>query len=202
MSRSGYRVRLENGLKLDLNRLARRGFVKRGAATGPVGICWTSSYWGEVASARIWADMSGERHGWLRIETGKLNQSLTLLAEPRHYGGRQWYFICPVTNRRASVVWKPPGASRFCCRQTWGRQVAYASQFFCSSDRLWQAKSKIKSRLIADLDPDEWEFPPKPKWMRWHTYRRHEHRFDRLEDKLDLEISGALARLLRSGISV
>src|SRR6267142_1338299 len=22
----------------------------------------------------------------------------------------------------------------------------------------------------AELDPDEWDFPPKPKWMRWATY--------------------------------
>ena len=28
-------------------------------------------------------------------------------------------------------------------------------------------------RLIADLDPDEWDLPPKPKWMRWATYNRY-----------------------------
>jgi hypothetical protein len=28
-------------------------------------------------------------------------------------------------------------------------------------------QAKIKARLIADLDPDEWDLPPKPKWMRW-----------------------------------
>jgi hypothetical protein len=22
-------------------------------------------------------------------------------------------------------------------------------------------------------DPDEWDLPPKPKWMRWHTYNRY-----------------------------
>jgi hypothetical protein len=26
-----------------------------------------------------------------------------------HFGGRQWYFMCPVRNRPASVLWKPSG---------------------------------------------------------------------------------------------
>jgi hypothetical protein len=41
MPRPLQRVRLESGFKLDLNRLARRGFIKPGAITGPVGIVWT-----------------------------------------------------------------------------------------------------------------------------------------------------------------
>lgn len=202
MSRSGYRVRLENGLKLDLNHLARAGLVHRGKSSLSKGIRWTSSYWGEIARGRIAADMRGPSYGSFWIEIGTLKQRISLVAQPRHYGGRQWYFVCPVTNRRTSVLWKPPGALRFSSRQTWGRQVAYTSQFLSRTDRIWRAKGKIKLRLIADLDPDEWELPPKPKWMRWRTYRRHEDRFDRLEHVLDLEISGTLARLLRSGISV
>jgi hypothetical protein len=146
--------------------------------------------------------MSATGSGSFCIQIGNSNQTISLVAEPRHFGGRQWYFVCPVTNRRASVLWKPPGATRFCSRQTWGRQVAYTSQFLSCTDRLWQAKGRIKSRLIASLDPEEWDFPPKPKWMRWQTYRSWEVRFDRIEAKLDAEISCAVARLLRSGIAV
>ena len=41
-------------------------------------------------------------------------------------------------------------------------------QFTISSiyDRGHAGKAKIKARLIGDLDPEEWELPPKPKWMR------------------------------------
>ncbi len=78
---------------------------------------------------------------------------------PRHFGGRQWYFVCPRTCRSVSVLWKPPGATQFASRQFWGRQVAYASQFETPSDRALRGKAKIKARLIADLDPDEWDFP-------------------------------------------
>jgi hypothetical protein len=41
MPRRLQRVRLESGLKLNLISLARRGFIKPGAITGPVGIAWT-----------------------------------------------------------------------------------------------------------------------------------------------------------------
>jgi hypothetical protein len=69
-------------------------------------------------------------------------------------------------------------------------------------DRAWRGKSKIKGRLISDLDPDDWDLPPKPKWMRWRTYERYVARFDRYEDLLDREICVAAARLMRSGFPV
>lgn len=186
MSRSRQRVCLQDGLKLDLNGLARKGLVRRGAATGPVGIAWTSSYWGEIAEGRISADMSFERAGWLSIQLeDEPAQRISLIAEPRPFGGRQWYFICPATNRRASVLWRPSGATRFCSRQTWGRRVAYRSQFNTPDGRAHIGQAKIKSRLIGDLDPDDWDLPPKPKWMRWRTYNEYEAKFDRYEDTLD-----------------
>jgi hypothetical protein len=71
-----------------------------------------------------------QEEGWFRFEADGLDQRIILVARPRHFGGAQWYFICPVMNRRASVLWMPPGAERFCSRQTWGgRVIAYRSQF-------------------------------------------------------------------------
>ena len=190
MSRPRERVCLQDGLKLDLNRLAKKGFIKLGANIGARGITWTHSYWGDVATGKISADMSGNNEGWLRIRLGRLDQGITLVSRPRHFGGRQWYFVCPVRNRLVSFVWKPNGATRFCSRQTWGRQVAYQSQFNDATNRAHAGKARIKSRLIANLDPDEWDFPPKPKWMRWATYKRYADEHDRYDDVLD---SGLLA---------
>ena len=61
----------------------------------------------------------------------------------------------------------------------WGRQVAYNSQFSGRIDLAHQGQARIKSRLCSSggFDPDEWEFPPKPKWMRWRTYNRAEEKF-------------------------
>jgi hypothetical protein len=105
--------------------------------------------------------------------------------------------VCPVMNRRASVLWMPPGADRFCSRQTWGRRVvAYRSQFLGADDRAHAGQAKIKSRLIGDSDPDEWDVPPKPKWMRWRTYNRYVERYDAYDDILDQGIVPLIAKLM------
>jgi hypothetical protein len=96
------------------------------------------------------------------------------------------------------VLWKPPGARYFCCRQRWGRQVAYASQFMTPIDRAHRAKAKINSQLcsIGGYDPSEWDIPPKPKWMRWRTYDRAVEKFDRYEEILDQSAYRAVIRLM------
>jgi hypothetical protein len=193
VGRARQRVCLQDGLKLDLNRLARNGFIKPSANIGSRGIRWTHSYWGEIASGMISADMSGQNDGWLQVQLGNLDQTIILVARHRHFGGKQWYFMCE--NRPASVLWKPNGATRFCSRQTWGRRVAYQSQFNDATNRAHSGKARIKSRLIADLDPNEWDLPPKPKWMRWLTYNRHVARYDHYEDILDYGCVALAAKL-------
>jgi hypothetical protein len=163
-------------------------------------IRWTNTYTGEeIAQGVITSNMEGSYESWLRIQLGGLDQTIPLVPKPRHFGGYQWYFVCPVMNRYASVLWLPPGANRFCSRQAWGRRVAYASQFLDPDNRAHRGKAKIKSRLIADLDPDEWDFPPKPKWMRWRTYNRYVQKFDAYEDILSQNIAELMARLLDDG---
>jgi hypothetical protein len=146
---------------------------------------WTDSYTGEeTASAELTAHMS-PHEGLLRIQIDDAEQKIFLTPRPRNFCGHQWYFVCPVTNRCCSVLWMPPGATRFSSRQAWGRQVAYSSQFLDRDNRAHRGKAKIKQRLIGDRDPDEWELPPKPKWMRWRTYNRYEERFDKYEAILE-----------------
>jgi hypothetical protein len=194
MPRSRERVCLQDGLKLDLNRLVRRGFIRPGARSGPTGIRWYSSYWDrELASGIITADMSGLQ-GWLRLE-GDFIERFTLVARPRHFGGRQWYFMCPTMNRPVSVLWRPPGARHFRSRQAWGRQVAYQSQFNDWTNRAHLGQARIKARLIADLDPDDWDLPPKPKWMRWRTYNRYAERYDNYDAILDYGCAALVAKL-------
>jgi len=188
-------VCLESGLKLDLNKLRRQGLVSPGAKRGAV-IRWTYTYTAEeIAKGAITSNMEGTYEGWLRIQLEDLDQTIILVAKPRHFGGYQWYFVCPAMNRYVSVLWMPPGAERFCSRQAWGKQVAYASQFAGPDNRAHIGQAKIKSRLNADPDPDNWNLPPKPKWMRWRTYNRYVGKFDAYEDILSQNIAELMALL-------
>jgi hypothetical protein len=194
MPRSRQRTCLQQGLKLDINLLARRGLIAPGSATGPQSIRWVNSNGQEIASGWISADMQSDLEGSLDIEIGEVEQTITLVTLTRHFGGRQWFFLCPETNRRASVLWLPSRAQHFASRHAWPGQVAYRSQFMTAMDRAYLGMERIKRRLIGDLDPQEWELPPKPKWMRWKTYHRFVERFERYEAMLD---AGALSRVRR-----
>jgi hypothetical protein len=76
------------------------------------------------------------------------------------------------------------------------RRLAYASQFADPDNRAHRGQAKIKARLIADLDPDEWDLPPKPKGMRWSTYNRYVERYDAYEAILDYGIAELMAKFL------
>lgn len=58
--------------------------------------------------------------------------------------------------------------------------------------------AKINSKLcsVGGFNPDEWELPPKPKWMRWRTYNRMVERFDRYEVMGEEGLLKALARVV------
>jgi hypothetical protein len=149
----------------------------------------------ETASAELTAHMSSHE-GLLRIQIDDAEQSIFLTPRRRHFGGHQWYFVCPVINRCCSVLWMPPGASRFLSRWAWGRSVAYASQFLDPDNRAHRGQAKIKARLIGVCNPDEWDLPPKPKWTRWRTYNRYVKRFDRYEAILNEGIEELVAKFL------
>ena len=197
MPRPMSRAPLESGLKLDLNDLARRGLIRPGAS-GASRITWTNDYREEIASGFITTDATGPddwspNETWCCIQIGNLTQRIILVSRPRHFGGQQWYFICPFTSRRVSVLWKPAGALDFASRQHWGG--LYSSQCANWVQRAHVGKGRINKRLceIGGFDPEEWEFPPKPKWMRCRTYDRAKEQFDRYQARLYMGRAGASA---------
>ena len=187
---------MKSGLKLDLNKLIRQECIVPGAHTA-WHIVWRNSYTDEeVASAYFTSHMS-QHEARLQIHMEEAEQTIFLTPRPRRFGGQQWYLVCPAMNRCCSVLWRPPGAKQFCSRWAWGnRRVAYASQFLNPDNRAHRGKAKIKARLIGECDPDEWELPPKPKWMRWSTYNRYVERFDSYEAILEDGIVELMAKFL------
>jgi len=185
MPRLRQRVRLEDGLKLDLNKLLRGGLGPPGRIPWPAEIRWNSNRSGEIAKGWITITKETETRGFLRIVLGKIDQRLDLVAQPRHFSGQQWFFRCPVMQKKCSVVWLPPGATQFCSRQAWGKQVAYSTQFESPFERAMTARERFKSRLIGTLDPRNWDLPPKPKWMRWNTYECLAEKYQLQQGKID-----------------
>ena len=159
--------------------------IAPGSATGLQAIRWMNNDGEVIASGWISADMVVDTGGLFCIRIGDLDQQIRLVTLPRHFGGRQWFFVCPVINCRASVLWLPRGAQQFASRHAWPGQVAYRSQFMTAIDRAYLGMERIKRRLIGDLDPQEWHLPPKPKWMRWRTYNHAVEKFERYESILD-----------------
>src|SRR5262249_14409254 len=101
MPRPRYRVCLQDGLKVELNHLARKGIINFGANIGARGISWSNDQ-GEVASGVISADMTDPSHPWFQITIGGYVQQIALAARARHFGGRQWFFMCP--SGRCSMI--------------------------------------------------------------------------------------------------
>ena len=73
MPRPQYRACLEDGLKLDLNKLARRGFIKFGTNIGARGIACRNSHQGDasaVVSADKIVEVSAEADAHIKQLTG------------------------------------------------------------------------------------------------------------------------------------
>jgi hypothetical protein len=185
VSRARQRIPLEEGLSLDLNKLVRHDTIERGVRSGDRPVCWVHPHWGEVASGFVSADMSGTHEGWLQVRIADFCQRLRLVAQSRRFGGRQWYFVCPITRRKVSVVWRPEGAARFCSRHAWGQHVAYLSQFGSRIDRAHLGKARISSRLRGKSSLGPWDLPTKPKWMRWKRYKALVGRYHAYQHSLD-----------------
>ena len=180
MARPLRRVPLELGLDLNINRLLSDGIIEPGQAGQFKDVEWLDAAGDVKADARISADMTMNatagnaiRYGTMRIVAKWINQTIQIVGCPRHFGGLQWYFVCPRENRNVSVLWSPPGKRFFAGRKSWGNQVAYLSQFYAPGQRAHYMVNKLCDRHWRAWKPyGTWELPPKPKWMRWKTYER------------------------------
>jgi hypothetical protein len=162
-------VTLEALPDIDLRNLRRHGLLKPG--------CGGSLSWSrdgqETGSIRfsvsqdtvtlIYRVQDGGTESWTSV-----TESIRLLRTAQPFGGERLWFACPRCGRRCAVLY---GGRRFFCRRC--VSVPYASQSMAVHYRLLRRSQAIRERLggrlYASLDAP---FPPKPKRMRWRTYRR------------------------------
>ena len=81
-------------------------------------------------------------------------------------------------------------------------ELGVQAQFLDRDNRAHQGQAKINAQLcrIGGFNPDDWNLPPKPKWMRWSTYNRMVEKFDRYEDDLGQGICRLVAKLKGMGL--
>ncbi|MGF9760640.1 hypothetical protein AAII07_36170 [Microvirga sp. 0TCS3.31] len=190
MPRDRQRLTLESGPKLDLAKLIPSGACKPGSDI----YCVLTYGSGETIKAILKLFKHG---GLLELSFQGQKQAFSLVSDPRHFGGLQWYAICPRMGRRVRVLYRPLGATFFASRYAWGRRAAYASQFLDPIGRAWRTKAKVKAALLGNEDPDEWDLPPKPKGMHWATYEQWVAKYDAAEEMLDAQLVRAAARLMK-----
>ena len=67
----------------------------------------------------------------------------------------------------------------------------------CRSARSIAAPLALGNTVVVQrkFDPEDWKFPPKPRWMRWNTYRRYEEKFDNYEGILNDSLFAKLGGL-------
>lgn len=96
------------------------------------------------------------------------------------FGGRKIWFACPSCRRRARTLF---GGRYFRCRRCHG--LKFQSQYEPPYDRAIERANRIREKLgdtfFTAYECDE--LPPKPKRMRWTTYRKLEADYQVLQQR-------------------
>jgi hypothetical protein len=188
--RKGGRATVEGcrSLKLDVNRITRdvRGKLREvpeGAKLEAGPMVWTWTTQGEAAPwARVLVTLRldpwrGEARLVFDVDhysrrTGPQDQTVQMETTPCRFGGRRWWWLCPATMRRCSTLYLPNGGTRFLSRGRGAYPLAYASQNGSAMDRSHARLARLHRKMGADYDNPDAPPPPRPKWMRHHTYAR------------------------------
>jgi hypothetical protein len=173
---------VEDGWKLDLVHCTRKGMIMPGRSVSG-SMTWTLTRTGEVTcSIGYDANLTDPAAAWVRLRytttsrhTGHKTESnyrVRLETTRPHYGGMRWWFVCPLSGRRARVLYLPPtGGTTFACRQALG--LAYHSQRATADDRAVERSLKARQKLgVTDRNMLDMPYCPKPQRMRWRTHAR------------------------------
>ena len=179
---------IEDGLTLDLPRMLRTGSLVPGVHLRGR-LHWTRRSDGsEVASLGYEADLRHADDAWMQLHYRHNDEPrdyrIWLETTRPNFGGIRWWFTCPLTARRVSMLHLPSGAPKFGCRQAYG--LAYRSQNEDRSDRLASRAHKLRERIGGEPGFSQ-PMPPKPKGMHWKTFHRIR------EEIWDLEEASLLA---------
>jgi hypothetical protein len=134
---------VEDCLVLSIADLVREKVIVPGTLKHGV-LAWSRA--GEQPHARVTyeADLRTDKHAAIqlryRLDDRSESCHVWLRCTVPQYGGRRWWFACPLTGNRVAKLYLPPGQNRFASRRAYG--LAY------SSSRKSRSKSKKLDVLL------------------------------------------------------
>ena len=167
-------AKVDEGLKIDINKLKRDGMLNLNSCRSG-GIKWTRLSTGEkTASIGYETNTLDPENMWMRVnythtsyyddETNEMDYKIGLETTQPNYGGKRLWFICPLTYKRAGVLFSPSGSKWFASRHAYN--LKYQSQSRSPHDRAIDRMWKLKNKLGGN------EYWRKPKGMHWKTFQR------------------------------
>lgn len=178
-------TKLDDGLRLDINKLVRDRLISTDCWRSGT-LTWTSTRTGqERGNTGYEINTRNPDDMWLRLyytktirdEKHSMDYKIRLTASRPHYGGKRLWFLCPLTGKRTSVLYCPPGSKWFASRHAYA--LKYQSQ---SEDQFGRAVNR-KFRLQKKLDGEN--YYRKPKGMHKKTYDRLLREYWRAEQASD-----------------
>ena len=195
--RRSSKAKLEDGLRLDLNRLLRCGQLRKHSWTSGT-LTWSYVGCGEViATVGYESDLSASDYQWLRLyytitrydEKTKMDYKIRLAKTRTNFGGERLWFICPLTGKRSSVLYSVSGSDYFASRSAYN--ALYRSQCKSPQDRAIDRMWKLKNRLGGE------EFWLKPKGMHETTYQRKLQEIFDAEELCDYYLALMMSKYLK-----
>jgi hypothetical protein len=110
----------------------------------------SNSYAGLEYSSNIRPDGTGSLWLWYTATGEHIHDCISLMSTVPHFGGRRWWFRCPVRKIRVAKLYLPPGATRFASQQAY--DLTYKScQESGQSDRRCRRLARLLNRDESEL---------------------------------------------------
>jgi hypothetical protein len=202
MSRGGHNWKgnaiVEGTRAIEVMRLERAGYLA-GPQLGSVQ--WTSSA-GSTASLMVTGGRDAVRLDYRFKPPGEdwqpVSQRIPIRWTPCRFGGERPWFICDVSSngvycgRRAAKLYG--GGRFFACRHCY--RLGYAVQRLRPIDRAHHHLAQLHGKLGVDCAGPGIPPPPKPRWMRWRTYRRIVQQIEARQKQVDMAFMTGAQRIL------
>jgi len=161
---------LENYRCLDINLMSQEGAIKEGALVKGQWV-WSDVETDEESSSIGYnSNTKDENNLYLKVSYTltdsrlKFDYKIRLSTSKPYYGGKRYWFLCPVTEKRVSKLYLIPSDGHFVSRHVY--KILYASQMKGELDRAIDKKWKIISKT------DGHTYPIRPKGMHHKTFNK------------------------------